>query len=84
MTVTPDCINRITSNTTGTSTVTTTEETDIIDAGTTSGDDEGIDHKLPSPEEQLQVLALKYVHNNACMHLNVCYCFYFCTGSQLK
>lgn len=29
--------------------------TDVI------SDDEGIDHKLPSPEEQLQVVALKYV-----------------------
>jgi hypothetical protein len=32
---------------------------DLTDA-TAVSDDEGIDHKLPSPEEQLQVVALKF------------------------
>lgn len=30
--------------------------------GTVVSDDEGIDHKLPSPEEQLKVVALKCVN----------------------
>lgn len=59
ITVTPDCVNRINSNTT---TTTAIEDTDITDTGATS-DTDGIDHKLPSPEEQLKVLALKYEHN---------------------
>lgn len=55
ITVTPDCPNRIAPNVT----LTDGEVTD----GTAISDDEGIDHKLPSPEEQLQVVALKYVEN---------------------
>lgn len=51
MTVTPDCTNRIVNSVT----VTDGELSD----GTVVSDDEGIDHKLPSPEEQLQVVALK-------------------------
>ncbi|KAJ8917169.1 hypothetical protein NQ315_012661 [Exocentrus adspersus] len=49
MTVTPDCASRITAAVT---------DGDTIDA-TVVSDDEGIDHKLPSPEEQLQVVALR-------------------------
>ena len=56
ITVTPDCPNRIAPN----FTLTDGEATD----GTAVSDDEGIDHKLPSPEEQLQVVALKYVRNS--------------------
>ncbi|KYB29257.1 hypothetical protein TcasGA2_TC032158 [Tribolium castaneum] len=52
ITVTPDCPNRIAPN----FTLTDGEATD----GTAVSDDEGIDHKLPSPEEQLQVVALKF------------------------
>ncbi|RZC41482.1 uncharacterized protein BDFB_003034, partial [Asbolus verrucosus] len=52
ITVTPDCPNRIAPNVT----LTDGEGTD----GTAISDDEGIDHKLPSPEEQLQVVALKF------------------------
>ncbi|XP_045467782.1 uncharacterized protein LOC123676115 isoform X2 [Harmonia axyridis] len=52
ITVTPDCPNRIPQN------VTQCGE-DITD-GTVISDDEGIDHKLPSPEEQVQVVALKF------------------------
>lgn len=51
MTVTPDCTNRIVNSVT----VTDGELSD----GTVVSDDEGVDHKLPSPEEQLQVVALK-------------------------
>lgn len=51
MTVAPDCTNRIVNSVT----VTDGELSD----GTIASDDEGIDHKLPSPEEQLQVVALK-------------------------
>ncbi|XP_057663117.1 serine-rich adhesin for platelets isoform X1 [Diorhabda carinulata] len=51
VTVTPDCASRITSTT-----FTDGKTTD----GTIASDDEGIDHKLPSPEEQLQVVALKF------------------------
>ncbi|CAH1155016.1 unnamed protein product [Phaedon cochleariae] len=50
ITVTPDCGNRITFTTEG----------DTIDGNTVASDDEGIDHKLPSPEEQVQVVALKF------------------------
>lgn len=57
MTVTTDCMNRIAPNVT-LATVTDGETTD--GGGTIGSDDEGIDHKLPSPEEQLQVIALKY------------------------
>lgn len=52
ITVTPDGISRITSNC-------TTIEGEEVDANVS--DTEGIDHKLPSPEEQLKVVALKYV-----------------------
>lgn len=51
VTVTPDCVNKIPTNS-------TFIVEDMIDSGATSGD-EGVDHKLPSPEEQLQVIALK-------------------------
>lgn len=52
VTVNPDCTNRIPQN------VTCLTDGDLTD-GTIASDDEGIDHKLPSPEEQLQVVALK-------------------------
>ncbi|XP_044756787.1 uncharacterized protein LOC123315236 [Coccinella septempunctata] len=52
ITVTPDCPNRIPAN------VTQCGE-DLTD-GTVVSDDEAIDHKLPSPEEQVQVVALKF------------------------
>ncbi|CAH1373174.1 unnamed protein product [Tenebrio molitor] len=52
ITVTPDCPNRIAPNVTLT-------DGEVTDA-TAVSDDEGIDHKLPSPEEQLQVVALKF------------------------
>ncbi|KAG5881455.1 hypothetical protein JTB14_025832 [Gonioctena quinquepunctata] len=52
ITVTPDCANRIGPNVT----ITDGNVTD----GTIASDDEAIDHKLPSPEEQLQVVALKF------------------------
>nr|XP_023023553.1 uncharacterized protein LOC111511756 [Leptinotarsa decemlineata] len=52
ITVTPDCANRIGPNVSMT-------DGDATD-GTIASDDEGIDHKLPSPEEQLQVVALKF------------------------
>lgn len=52
ITVNPDCTNKIVPN------VTSLTDGDITD-GTIASDDEGIDHKLPSPEEQLQVVALK-------------------------
>lgn len=48
VTVTTDCIPRITN---------ITQEVETTDGATS--DDDGIDHKLPSPEEQLQVIALK-------------------------
>ncbi|XP_072385724.1 uncharacterized protein gukh isoform X2 [Diabrotica undecimpunctata] len=51
ITVTPDCASRIASTT-----YTDGNTTD----GTIGSDDEAIDHKLPSPEEQLQVVALKF------------------------
>lgn len=47
ITVAPDCTTRIV-NTDG-----------ELSDGTMVSDDEGIDHKLPSPEEQLHVVALK-------------------------
>lgn len=51
ITVTPDCPNRIPPNVSHLGEDTTD--------GTVISDDEGIDHKLPSPEEQVQVVALK-------------------------
>ncbi|KAL1509390.1 hypothetical protein ABEB36_004141 [Hypothenemus hampei] len=50
VTVGPNCVSRITA------TFSDGDQTD----GTIVSDDEGIDHKLPSPEEQLQVVALKF------------------------
>lgn len=47
ITVAPDCTTRIVST-----------DGELSD-GTMASDDEGIDHKLPSPEEQLHVVALK-------------------------
>lgn len=52
ITVAPECPNRIVPN------ATVVSDGDITD-GTIVSDDEGIDHKLPSPEEQVQVVALK-------------------------
>lgn len=51
VTVAPDCFSRIAPNMTVTDGYTS--------EGTVASDDEGVDHKLPSPEEQLQVVALK-------------------------
>ncbi|KAJ8953764.1 hypothetical protein NQ318_015421 [Aromia moschata] len=53
VTVTPNCASRIAPN------LTAIADGDATDA-TVVSDDEGIDHKLPSPEEQLQVVALKF------------------------
>ncbi|XP_030764798.1 uncharacterized protein LOC115889022 isoform X2 [Sitophilus oryzae] len=50
VTVGPDCTRRIDS---------ILSDGDMTD-GTIVSDDEGIDHKLPSPEEQLQVVALRF------------------------
>lgn len=47
ITVAPDCTARIVST-----------DGELSD-GTMASDDEGVDHKLPSPEEQLHVVALK-------------------------
>ncbi|XP_018561614.2 uncharacterized protein LOC108903802 isoform X1 [Anoplophora glabripennis] len=55
VTVTPDCASRI-APTMAIAAVTDGDTTD----GTIVSDDEGIDHKLPSPEEQLQVVALRF------------------------
>lgn len=55
ITVAPECPNRIAPNVT----FTDGNATD----GTIGSDDEAIDHKLPSPEEQVQVIALKYAQN---------------------
>ncbi|KAL3277054.1 hypothetical protein HHI36_012415 [Cryptolaemus montrouzieri] len=54
ITVTPDCPNKIPSNLSHCG-----DPGDATD-GTALSDDEGIDHKLPSPEEQVQVVALKF------------------------
>lgn len=62
ITVTTDCLNRIATTTTTTTNVTATVTDGETTDGTIGSDDEGIDHKLPSPEEQLQVIALKYVY----------------------
>lgn len=51
VTVNADYPNRISANV-------TVINGDLTD-GTIVSDDEGIDHKLPSPEEQLLVVALK-------------------------
>lgn len=51
VTVAPDCSSRIVPN------ITVTDG--YASEGTIASDDEGVDHKLPSPEEQLQVVALK-------------------------
>lgn len=56
ITVTPDCVSRITP-TAAVAAISATDG-DTTD-GTIVSDDEGIDHKLPSPEEQLQVVALR-------------------------
>lgn len=61
ITVTTDCLNRIATTTTTTNVTATVTDGETTD-GTIGSDDEGIDHKLPSPEEQLQVIALKYVY----------------------
>ncbi|KAF2882237.1 hypothetical protein ILUMI_23930 [Ignelater luminosus] len=52
ITVAPDCPNRIVPNV-------TFSDGNVTD-GTIASDDEAIDHKLPSPEEQVQVIALKF------------------------
>ena len=51
VTVATDCAAKILSSTTVTD--------GYVTDGTVCSDDEGIDHKLPSPEEQQQVVALK-------------------------
>ncbi|GJQ84280.1 hypothetical protein Trydic_g5221 [Trypoxylus dichotomus] len=53
ITVTPDCHNRIPPNSLLLS------DGDLTD-GTVLSDDEPIDHKLPSPEEQAHVIAMKF------------------------
>ncbi|XP_018318465.1 Nance-Horan syndrome protein [Agrilus planipennis] len=53
ITVTPDCPNRIPQS------VTYLSDGNVTD-GTLVSDDDGIDHKLPSPEEQVQAIALKF------------------------
>lgn len=59
VTVQPDCISRITAtNSTLQQTNHYSNIEDQIDMGATSGD-EGIDHKLPSPEEQIIAIANK-------------------------
>ncbi|KAK9875179.1 hypothetical protein WA026_005970 [Henosepilachna vigintioctopunctata] len=55
ITVTPDCPNRIPPNVSQC----TADGGDLTD-GTALSDEEGLDHKLPSPEEQVQVVALKF------------------------
>ncbi|KAF5307346.1 hypothetical protein FQR65_LT07063 [Abscondita terminalis] len=52
ITVAPECPNRITA-------CSSYLDGNLTD-GTVGSDDEALDHKLPSPEEQLQVVALKF------------------------
>ncbi|KAF5300070.1 hypothetical protein FQA39_LY11262 [Lamprigera yunnana] len=52
LTIAPDCPNRIVPNL-------AYSDGNATD-GTIGSDDEALDHKLPSPEEQLQVIALKF------------------------
>lgn len=66
MTVAPDCVSRLHSSLNQTQTMSWTYNDasgssptrDDVDA-VISDDDQPIDHKLPSPEEQLQAVALK-------------------------
>lgn len=52
VTVAPDCSSRRAQN------ITLTDGGYTSD-GTIASDADGVDHKLPSPEEQLQIVALK-------------------------
>ncbi|CAH2016903.1 unnamed protein product [Acanthoscelides obtectus] len=55
VTVMPDCASRIPPVTTF---ISDNQDATDVGSGVVSSDDEGVDHKLPSPEEQLQVMAL--------------------------
>ncbi|CAH2012247.1 unnamed protein product [Acanthoscelides obtectus] len=57
VTVMPDCASRIPPVTTF---ISDNQDATDVGSGVVSSDDEGVDHKLPSPEEQLQVMALKF------------------------
>ncbi|XP_044730334.1 serine-rich adhesin for platelets-like [Chrysoperla carnea] len=60
ITVPPDCVTRITANSTITTANGGTNEDQIDTAGGATSGDEGIDHKLPSPEEQIIAIANKF------------------------
>nr|CAH7731368.1 unnamed protein product [Callosobruchus chinensis] len=57
VTVMPDCASRIPPVSTF---ISDSQDATDVGSGVVSSDDEGLDHKLPSPEEQLQVMALKF------------------------
>lgn len=67
MTVPPDCVSRLHNTLNQTQSLSwinndafgSSPTRDTTDNGVISDDDQPIDHKLPSPEEQLQAVALK-------------------------